>query len=139
MILVGCQTGSGGDQIKSVESAPKEIDGNQQQAFEAASERKLFTREETIALVSGKTQVWKKYNGAYYSPDFELFTLWEGEMDSGKWSVTDEGALCWHVPSWGKGPCESYFTGPDGELMSIYRGRESPASELRRGNVLEDL
>jgi len=118
--------------------APKKMDGNQLDLLETGTARKVFTKEETIALVSGKTHAWENYNGAYYSPDFKLYTLWDGTKESGKWSVTDEGALCWHVPSWGSGPCESYFMGPEG-LMSIYKGKEDLADELREGNVLNEL
>jgi hypothetical protein len=119
--------------------APQKMEGNQIDLLETRNARKLFTREETIALVSGKTHVWGNYNGAYYSPDFKLQTLWDGTKESGKWSVTDKGALCWHVPSWGSGACESYFTGADGKLMSVYKDKEGVADELRKGNVLNEL
>jgi len=123
----------------TVSLAPKKMDGNQIDLLETGSARKLFSKDETIALVSGKTHAWENYNGAYYSPDFKLQTLWDGTKESGKWSVTDEGALCWHVPSWGNGPCESYFMGPDGTLMSVFKGKEDEADELREGNVLNEL
>ncbi|MCP4766958.1 MAG: DUF995 domain-containing protein [Gammaproteobacteria bacterium] len=54
----------------------------------------MFTREETIELVSGKTAVWENNNGVYYEPGGKLYTLWNGEQESGKWMVTDEGAVC---------------------------------------------
>jgi hypothetical protein len=119
--------------------APKLMDGNQLDLLATGTSRKMFTQEETIALVSGKTHAWENYNGAYYSPDFKLYTLWDGEKESGKWSVTDEGALCWHIPSWGSGPCESFFMSADGTLMSVYKGKEEPADELRDGNQLNNL
>ena len=98
----------------------------------------MFTKEETIALISGKTAVWEDYNGVYYAPDGKLFTVWDGEKETGKWEVTDEGAVCWLVPSWGNEPCESYYMGPEG-LMTIYKGKESAASEHRIGDVLDSL
>ncbi len=119
--------------------APKLMEGNQLDLLATGSARKMFTREETIALVSGKTHAWENYNGAYYSPDFKLDTIWDGGKESGKWSVTDEGALCWHIPSWGSGPCESFFMGADGTLMSVYKGKEEPTDELRDGNQLDKL
>jgi hypothetical protein len=119
--------------------APKKMDGDQLDLLETGTARKVYTKEETIALVSGKTHAWENYNGAYYSPDFKLKTLWDGAKESGTWSVTDEGALCWHVPSWGNGACESYFMGPDGTLMSVYKGKEDVADELREGDVLNAL
>lgn len=119
--------------------APKLIKGDQIAVLLTGSARKLFTREETIALVSGKTHVWENFNGAYYAPDGKLYTLWDGTKESGKWSVNDEGALCWHIQSWGHGPCEQYFTGPDGGLMSLFKGKEAVADEFRDGNVLDSL
>ncbi|MCP4472268.1 MAG: DUF995 domain-containing protein [Gammaproteobacteria bacterium] len=118
--------------------APKKMEGDQIELLATGTARKLFTRDETIALVSGKTHDWGDHNGAYYAADFKLETIWDGAKEGGKWSVTDEGALCWHVPSWGSGPCESYFMGADG-LMSVYKGEEGEASELLEGNVLNEL
>jgi len=123
----------------TVTLAPKKMEGDQIELLATGSARKLLTKEETIALVSGKTHAWENYNGAYYSPDFKLKTLWDGAKENGKWSVTDEGALCWHVPSWGNGPCESYFMSADGTLMSVYKGKEDVADELREGDVLNAL
>jgi hypothetical protein len=103
--------------------------------------REMFTKEETLAMISGKTVVWSGESwgtGAYYSPDGKLYTVWEGAPETGTWEVTDEGAVCWLVPSWGSGPCESYFMGPDG-IMALYKGEASPASELRDGNVTDSL
>ncbi|MCP4388109.1 MAG: DUF995 domain-containing protein, partial [Gammaproteobacteria bacterium] len=58
--------------------APKLIKGDQIEVLLTGSARKLFTREETIALVSGKTHAWENYNGAYYHPNGKLDTLWDG-------------------------------------------------------------
>ncbi|MCP4332290.1 MAG: DUF995 domain-containing protein [Gammaproteobacteria bacterium] len=123
----------------TVTLAPKKIDGDQIELLATGSARKLFTKEETIALVSGKTHAWENYNGAYYSPDFKLKTLWDGTKENGTWSVNDEGALCWHVPSWGNGPCEQYFMSADGTSMSLYKGKEGVADEFREGDVLNAL
>jgi hypothetical protein len=118
--------------------APKLIKGDQIELLATGSARKLYTKEQTIALVSGKTHAWENYNGAYYSPDGKLYTLWDGEKEIGKWSVNDEGGLCWHISSWGSSPCEQYFDSPEG-LMSLYKGKEGLADELREGNVLNSL
>ena len=118
--------------------APKLLAGNKLDFLETGSARKMYTQAETTALVSDKTHVWENYNGAYYAPDGKLYTLWGGEKETGKWSVTDKGALCWHVPRWGNGPCESFYMGPEG-LVSVYKGKEDPADELRDGNVLNAL
>lgn len=122
----------------NTEAAPELLAGNKIDYLATGTAKKMYTKEETTALVSGKTHVWENYNGAYYSPDGRVDTLWDGEKESGKWSVNDKGALCWHVPSWGSGPCQSFYMGPDG-LMSVYKGKEEPAEELREGNVLNSL
>ena len=132
-----------GDRVSIVsdgntEMAPKLMAGNQLDLLESGTAKKMYTQAETTALISDKTHVWENYNGAYYAPDGKLYTVWDGEKESGKWSVTDEGALCWHVPSWGNGPCQSFFMGPEG-LMSVYKGKEEAAEELREGNVLDAL
>jgi len=122
----------------NTEMAPKLLAGNKLDLLATGTAKKMFTQAETTALVSGKTHAWENYNGAYYAPDGKLYTLWDGEKETGKWSVTDKGALCWHVPSWGSGPCESFYMGAEG-LMSVYKGKEEPADELREGNVLNSL
>jgi len=119
--------------------APKMMEGNQIDLLATGSSRKMFTRDETIALVSGKTHAWENYNGAYYAPDFKLITLWDSMEESGKWSVNEEGELCWHIPSWGNGPCEGFYMGPDGTLMSVYKGKEDVADKLLDGNQLDNL
>jgi hypothetical protein len=121
-----------------VSEAPKIYKGNKLDFLETGSDRKIFTKEETIALVSGKTHPWENNNGAYYAADGKLITLWDGQKETGKWSVTDKGALCWHISSWGKTPCESFFMGLEG-LMTISKGKEDNASDFRDGNVLNSL
>lgn len=132
-----------GDRVSIVsdgntEMAPKLLAGNKLDFLESGTAKKMYTQAETTALVSGKTHAWENYNGAYYAPDGKLYTVWDGEKETGKWSVNDKGALCWHVPSWGNSPCESFYMGPEG-LMSVYKGKEEPADELREGNVLDAL
>ena len=107
----------------------------------ATQNKAILTRRQTTGLLSGKTVVWEDHesSGAYYAPNGKLYTVWEGVPESGRWEVTDQGAVCWHVPSWGKTPCESYFFSADGTLMSIYEGEETEASELRHGNVTGSL
>lgn len=122
----------------NTEMAPKLLAGNKLDLLETGTAKKMFTQAETTALVSGKTHAWENYNGAYYSPDGRLDTLWDGEKETGTWSVNDKGALCWHVPSWGNEPCESFYMGPEG-LVSVHKGKEAPADELREGNVLNSL
>ena len=69
----------------------------------------LLKKDETTAFLSGKTVIWGPSQGLFYSPDFTLMKIWNGVRATGKWSVSDEGAVCWHVPGWGKTPCESYY------------------------------
>jgi len=118
--------------------APKLMKGNQLDLLATGSARQMYTSEQTTALVSGKTAVWEDSNGAYYAPDGKLITIWDGAKESGKWTVDEKGGICWHVPSWGKTPCEYYFEGPEG-LMAVYKGEESPAVEHRDGNQLDNL
>ena len=118
--------------------APKLMEGNQLDLIETGSARKMYTPEQTTALVSGKTAAWENYNGAYYDPSGKLITLWDGVKESGKWTVDEKGGICWHVPSWGRTPCEYYFDGPEGR-MAVYQGKESPAVEHLEGNQLDNL
>ncbi len=118
--------------------APEMMKGNQIDLLATGSARQMYTTEQTTAMVSGKTVVWENHNGAYYAPDGQLFTIWDGYKEPGKWTVDDKGGVCWHVPSWGKSPCEYYFDGPEG-LMAIYKGEESLAAEHREGNQLDNL
>ena len=112
--------------------APEMVSGN------TVVVKDMYTREETLEMISGKTVVWDPNGGAYYAPNGTLHTLWNGVREDGTWEVNDDGAVCWQVPSWGKTPCESYYRG-EGGLMAIYGSEESPASEHRAGDVLDSL
>ncbi len=118
--------------------APKLVGGNKLDFLETGAERKDYTREQTIALISGKTAFWENNNGAYYDPSGKLITKWDGIVETGKWTVNDKGRVCWHISSWGDGPCEGYFEGAEG-LMAIYKGKESLAVEHREGNQLDSM
>jgi len=96
-----------------------------------------FTKSETIAYISGKTQVWSK-GGAFHATDGSLDTLWSGTREVGTWSVTDEGALCWHIASWGDGACDSYYH-DGGGVTTVYKGTAKPAQALHDGNILDSL
>ncbi len=111
---------------------PEMVSGN------TVAVKDMYTREETLNMVSGNTAVWPSHGGAYYAPDGTLMTLWDGEKEDGNWEVNDEGGVCWKIPSWGNVPCEYYYRGEKG-LMAIYGSEEDTASEHREGNVLDSL
>ncbi|MEO0753101.1 MAG: hypothetical protein AAFY25_14995, partial [Pseudomonadota bacterium] len=94
----------------------------------------LFTRDQTIALLSGKTALRTASGRMYYAPDFTLRTAWNGVRKTGKWSVDDQGGVCWHVVGWGTHPCEYYYTGTNGDVWSRYRGLDQTAAELVVGD-----
>ncbi len=96
-----------------------------------------FTADELSAYIAGKTQVWDQ-GGAYYAEDGSLETLWAGDRDSGTWSVTDDGALCWHIASWGTLECEAYFHNGD-VISATYEGETFLAPEIQDGNTLDAL
>ncbi|MCP4979907.1 MAG: DUF995 domain-containing protein [Gammaproteobacteria bacterium] len=119
--------------------APKLMKGDNIQLLLTGSARVLYTKEQATALISNKTQVWENFNGMYFAADGKAISLWDGSKESGKWWVNDEGGVCYLIPSWGREPCESFFDGDDGKLMSLYKGKEDEAAELREGNVLDSL
>ncbi len=97
-----------------------------------------FTRGELRTYLVGKTQVWEPNGGAYYADDGTLQTLWDGVRDTGTWSLTGAGELCWHVYDWGELPCEAYYH--NGDIVSyVYQGETGPAPELQEGNTLDYL
>ena len=96
---------------------------------------KLLTKEQTTDLLSGQTVIWGPGQGLFYSPDFKLMKIWNGVRGTGTWSVSDEGAVCWHVPGWGETPCEVYYYNGD-ELMVIFEGTHSKASKHINGNTI---
>lgn len=96
-----------------------------------------FTADELTQYLAGKTQVWDQ-GGAYYAPDWTLETLWAGDREIGTWSVTEDGALCWHIASWGTLECEAYFH--NGDIISAtYEGETFLAPEIHDGNTLDAL
>ncbi|MEO0772493.1 MAG: hypothetical protein AAFZ04_04850 [Pseudomonadota bacterium] len=94
----------------------------------------LFTRDQTIALLSDKTALRAGSGRMYYGPDFILRTNWNGVQKVGTWSVNEQGGVCWHVTGWGTHPCEYYFTGQNGDVWSRYRGLDRTAAELVDGD-----
>lgn len=94
----------------------------------------LYTRDQTIALLSGKTALRGGSGRMYYAPDFTLRTVWNGVQKTGTWSVDAEGGVCWHVVGWGTHPCEYYYTGSNGDVWSRYRGLDQTAAELVAGD-----
>lgn len=92
-------------------------------------ERDLFTRQETIAFLSGKTSKREPNGRMYYAPDFTLKTIWNGVRQIGTWSVDGDGGVCWQVAGWGPTPCEYYFYKKDGGILwARFRGRETAAA-----------
>ena len=97
-----------------------------------------FTRSELYTYLAGNTQVWDPNGGAYYAQDGTLQTLWDGERDSGTWSTTEDGELCWHIYNWGELPCEAYYHNA-GAVIYVYQGDMGAAPELQQGNTLDYL
>ncbi len=95
-----------------------------------------FTQDELFDYLAGKTQVWDPNGGAYYAEDGKLDTLWDGVREGGRWSVTENGALCWNVSSWGTIECESYFH-VGSQVMYRYYGETGAVSERHEGNTLD--
>ncbi len=98
----------------------------------------LFTPEQTIALLSGKTALRSGSGRMYYAPDFKLHTNWNDVQKIGTWSVNDQGGVCWHVTGWGTHPCEYYYIGNNGDVWSRYRGLDQTAAELVEGDQTGD-
>ncbi len=120
------------DTAGTIALAPNLVSGN------TVIAKAMFTKEQMIELVSGKTVVWPPNGGAYYDPDGTLDTLWDGAREIGKWEVTEEGTVCWKVPSWGTTPCEAYYMGAEG-LRVVYSGKDTESSEYQEGNTLDSL
>ena len=108
-------------------------DGNTLDSLVSGSGR--FSREETRVFLSGKTVIWGPARGLYYGLDFKLEKIWDGVRGTGTWSITDEGAVCWHIPGWGPTPCESYYYQGD-ELAVVVDGRHGKAFEHVEGNQI---
>lgn len=100
--------------------------------------RDLFTPEETAAFVSDKTAILEPGGAVYYAPDFTLTTAWNGVRQRGRWSVDDEGGVCWHVAAWGVEPCRYYYL-EDGVLMSLHKGLARRAEEFVDGDITGDF
>ena len=60
-------------------------------------------------------------------------------MGQGTWTVTTEGAVCWHIPGWGPTPCESYYYTQNNNLMSVNLDKHRKAAKHVDGNQLGTL
>tara|TARA_Y100000588_G_scaffold340455_1_gene383830 strand:+ start:400 stop:1113 length:714 start_codon:yes stop_codon:yes gene_type:complete len=95
----------------------------------------LFSKQQTIDLVSGKTVIWGPGRGLYYATDFSLEKIWDGVRGRGTWFVNDDGAVCWQIPGWGPTPCEVYYYRGE-ELAVVVDGKHGKATEHVEGNQL---
>ncbi|MEM7196456.1 MAG: hypothetical protein AAF402_16100 [Pseudomonadota bacterium] len=94
-----------------------------------------LSRYDLYLYISDKTQN-RDDRKIFYSESGRLAALYQGKCEHGKWSTTEEGALCWHVSGWGELPCEPYLS--DGVSISVLQqGRSMPAPEIESGNRLE--
>lgn len=98
----------------------------------------LFSRDETIAHLSGNTELRSAKGRMFYAPDFILRTNWNGVQKVGTWSVTEDGGVCWSVTGWGTHPCEYYYIGNNGEVWSRFRGLDRTAAQLLEGDQTQD-
>jgi hypothetical protein len=113
--------------------APGLSDGNTLDNLAAGTE--LLSKAETVLLLAGKTVIWGPSRGLYYGADYSLTKIWDGVRGVGSWSVTDAGAVCWHIPGWGVTPCQSYYYNGD-VLMAIYNDQREQAHAHVEGNQI---
>jgi hypothetical protein len=98
-----------------------------------AEESKPLNRGELYMYLADKTQHRSGWQ-IFHSGSGRLQALRDEQCDSGKWSTTEEGELCWHVTAWGERTCEIYLH--DGESIAFIRDEEkSPAPEIIEGNT----
>ncbi len=98
----------------------------------------FFSREQTIALLSGKTSKRAANGRMYYAPDYTLKTVWNGVHKTGTWSVNLSGGVCWHIVGWEKTPCEYYFLKND-RVWAKFRKLESLAAPLVDGDLTDGM
>ena len=94
-----------------------------------------LSRYELTLYVSDKTQL-REEGRFFYDGSGNLLVMRNGKCESGEWSTTETGAMCWHVSTWGELPCETYFGAGD-EIRILRSGRMMPAPKLERGNTLD--
>ncbi len=96
-----------------------------------------FTQNELYRYLAGMTQV-SEPNGAFYDEDATLDILWDGVRETGTWSVTSDGEVCWHIEARGELSCGAYYH--NGDVVSIvYEDQTRPAPKRYRGNLLDSL
>ena len=105
---------------------------------EVGSDARRFTGSELRTYLADKTQVWPEGGGAYYAANGALQTLWQGERNSGTYSVSEDGMLCWHIAEWGEQPCETYYHDGDSVII-VYAGETLPEHSIHEGNILDNL
>ena len=90
--------------------APNLVEGN------TVVVKELYTKEQTLELVAGKTVVWDPNGGGYYAPDGRLYTLWDGERETAgdpgaplrrrsEFAVTLDRCVCGKQAAADLGPC----------------------------------
>lgn len=99
-----------------------------------AGDNKFFSKEETLAHTTNKTEEWSKGAG-FYSADGKLLVVWEGEKHEGTWRVKDSGEMCVTLALWGDEGCHQYEL-KDGSVHLVFDGKGT-VRKTEDGNTLE--
>ena len=99
-----------------------------------AGDKKYFSKDETLAHTTNKTEEWSKGAG-FYSADGKLLVVWEGEKHEGTWRVKDNGEMCVTVALWGAEGCHKYEL-KDGSVLLVFDGKGT-ARKTENGNTLD--
>jgi hypothetical protein len=100
------------------------------------AEATRLTRDQVIAHVSSRTEVWWK-GGGYYNPNGDLRVKWRKAWDTGTWTVSADGEVCNDIPKLGR-HCH-YYMDNAGAITMVSGGKSVGIREMLEGNKLRGL
>lgn len=100
------------------------------------AEATRLTRDQVIAHVSSRTEVWWK-GGGYYDPNGELKVKWRKTWNTGTWTVSANGELCNDIPKLGR-HCH-YYMDNAGAVTMVSAGKSVGVRAMLDGNKLRGL
>jgi hypothetical protein len=81
------------------------------------------------AHVTGNTEFWDE-GAVYYIADGQLEMVWRKVKSSGNWEISEDGNVCFTVPTWSR--CHHYLD-LDGTITTVVNGKTNGVLQVEPG------
>jgi hypothetical protein len=123
LALTACETLEGG-----LERADNAFLKRDPQALIDAGATRL-NADQARAHVTGNTEFWDE-GAVYYIADGKLDLVWHKVKSSGNWEISEDGNVCFTVPTWSS--CHHYLD-LDGTITTVVNGKTNGVLQVEPG------